>query len=736
MALSNGVFIANSSVLTRFKIQQSLMGGKMNKSRTLKPLIMKNQRIYLKLLLIIVLIMTPLAFDAKTVYAESCYSGNVTLKLTTDKYGEETSWDLKDESGLTLYSGNGYDDSTDYTETLVLSAGNYLFTIYDDYGDGIDGEYGNGAYELTDGDGILIVKGGAFEESESTDFCITDSSTDPEFGSTLYRIENVATGYWLRDIYYNGSDDVELTKTSNTGDRTKWKVVSAENSYYHLISEKSGRPLRPENLEDWCRLEMGPIGKNGNRTQWELLDLESGEYRLINKKSGKFIRPDSKEPGSTVSQAPTYKTGSKTKWRLIPVDGDSDDDGGDLSYIVTAVNDGLDTNDLYLMANGLEGLGYEKQKKNMDVSSSELISYMSSDVDILYHTGHGNVGRIATSNGCVYTNSTTVNVKNFIIATCLTLSDTSWKSAFGSNAKTIAGYTKTSFDYTDDTVVSNYVDELENGKTNTVAWYLANADINSVSDRWCIYTREGGSIVEYSARTGNTPRYKAGSNLIAVDNNEKLRVSTDIMESGTVYRSGFASKNIPTGTAQRSTNISGELFQQLQTVNITQSEAITAADEYLSGLGEMSADMIFDNVYSIQTKAEDTESYRNVGWCVKYIKQVDGLSVRGNRSEFYKTVIVTRDKNIAGMSKYWADAQMQYSANLKASENLLSVGDAFDNASGSIGAQIKSGVLEIVDVSPVYGIDDKNGGFLVPAYGFIASDNTVVVVNALTGELM
>ncbi len=267
---------------------------------------------------------------------------------------------------------------------------------------------------------------------------------------------------------------------------------------------------------------------------------------------------------------------------------------------------------------------------------------------------------------------------------------------------------QTSFDHTDDTVVSNYINELGNGRTNTKAWYLANADIGSLDDRWCIYTREGGSIVEYSARTGNTPQYKASSNLITVDGNEKLLVMADIMESGTEYKSRFANKNITTGTAQRAVSISGELFQQLQAVNITQAEAITAAEEYLGGIGEMSSDMVFDKVFSIQSRGEDTEPYRTVGWCVKYIKKVDQLRVRGNRSEFYKTVIVTRDSNIAGMSNYWSETQTQYSTNLKASENLLSVSDAFKNASDSIAGQVKSGVLEIIDVTPVYGIDDKN----------------------------
>ena len=52
-------------------------------------------------------------------------------------------------------------------------------------------------------------------------------------------------------------------------------------------------------------------------------------------------------------------------------------------------------------------------------------SYLQRDVTVVYHTGHGFDGAVATSNGSINTRSTVIHARHTIFATCLTLADTS-----------------------------------------------------------------------------------------------------------------------------------------------------------------------------------------------------------------------------------------------------------------------------------------------------------------------
>lgn len=93
-------------------------------------------------------------------------SGNqVTLTLTTDNYGSETSWLLKDPSGSTIASGGSYGNNATVTENFTLQNGCHEFIINDEFGDGICCGYGNGSYTLTSGAQTLY-DGGQFAAQE------------------------------------------------------------------------------------------------------------------------------------------------------------------------------------------------------------------------------------------------------------------------------------------------------------------------------------------------------------------------------------------------------------------------------------------------------------------------------------------------------------------------------------------------------------------------------------------
>lgn len=75
-----------------------------------------------------------------------------TVKITTDRYGAETRWTLKNSAGTTVGSGGPYTNQTAngaYPQpdvNLTLPALDcYTFEVTDSYGDGFTGTYGNGS---------------------------------------------------------------------------------------------------------------------------------------------------------------------------------------------------------------------------------------------------------------------------------------------------------------------------------------------------------------------------------------------------------------------------------------------------------------------------------------------------------------------------------------------------------------------------------------------------------------
>jgi len=108
--------------------------------------------------------------------AASAYVGPVTLNLTTDDYGSDTSWFLTDSEKNLLAYGSQYKNNTTHREVINLPIGTgYTFTIADSVGNGI---FSPGGYSLEDADGTVIVSGGASIPTmgESMIFDINDTS--------------------------------------------------------------------------------------------------------------------------------------------------------------------------------------------------------------------------------------------------------------------------------------------------------------------------------------------------------------------------------------------------------------------------------------------------------------------------------------------------------------------------------------------------------------------------------
>ena len=117
--------------------------------------------------------------------AQNYQFNTVKFTLQRDGYASETTWDLKNSAGTTLYSGGPYTDATPpnlqpvITETWNLSANDcYTFTINDSYGDGICCSVGNGYVNLKNSDGtVTIYSGGSFGFEDKASFKIMTLGT-------------------------------------------------------------------------------------------------------------------------------------------------------------------------------------------------------------------------------------------------------------------------------------------------------------------------------------------------------------------------------------------------------------------------------------------------------------------------------------------------------------------------------------------------------------------------------
>ncbi|EIZ0687957.1 endonuclease [Vibrio parahaemolyticus] len=166
---------------------------------------------------------------------ESCSDHQVVLTLTTDNYGSETSWTLKNSQAEVLFSGQGYESATTVEKSMCLADGDYQFTIQDEYGDGICCGSGVGSYTLMEG-AKTLASGAEFAKSETTDFTLGDTTTTPPVVDGYYQAASGKTGYVLKTALFN-----IINNHSSRGYSAIWTLVKDADldNYY----EKDGSIL-------------------------------------------------------------------------------------------------------------------------------------------------------------------------------------------------------------------------------------------------------------------------------------------------------------------------------------------------------------------------------------------------------------------------------------------------------------------------------------------------------------
>lgn len=111
-----------------------------------------------------------LTLNVRTVCPEG--TSEVRLSFIFDGYASETTWEITDAAGTVVYEGGGFADGDEtFMMPVCLSPGDYTFTIYDSYGDGLSYPE-DGSVTLTTGGEELGSVEGNFGDSGSFDFTI------------------------------------------------------------------------------------------------------------------------------------------------------------------------------------------------------------------------------------------------------------------------------------------------------------------------------------------------------------------------------------------------------------------------------------------------------------------------------------------------------------------------------------------------------------------------------------
>ncbi|WP_430405161.1 Omp28-related outer membrane protein [Fluviicola sp.] len=163
---------------------------------------------------------------------------NATVKMTTDRYGTETTWKLFNSANTVVAQGGPYTDGAasgafpqaDVNVTLVANEC-YKAVVYDSYGDGFDSGYGNGDFKvMVNGTAVATVAtfsaGASMEDAMKVSGTASISEASAEIAMAVY--PNPASG--LVNVSFEGKGDYSISILDVSGRTVATQVVTASGS--------------------------------------------------------------------------------------------------------------------------------------------------------------------------------------------------------------------------------------------------------------------------------------------------------------------------------------------------------------------------------------------------------------------------------------------------------------------------------------------------------------------------
>ncbi|MBU0489792.1 MAG: trypsin-like peptidase domain-containing protein [Bacteroidetes bacterium] len=182
------------------------------------------------------------ANDSLTSQFELRNGVGITMTLLTDNYSDETSWILRDSLGNIVYQSAVLSDETTYIETWCLNPNQcYLFTIYDDYGDGLSGGYGvpPGTFSIDYNQTNYGSGGDDFGDSAQISFCAPDAAG-------INQISNAST---IKIFPVPAKDVVFVTGFTSDISFTLFDIAG-KSILSESVSSQKMIEIRTSNLED------------------------------------------------------------------------------------------------------------------------------------------------------------------------------------------------------------------------------------------------------------------------------------------------------------------------------------------------------------------------------------------------------------------------------------------------------------------------------------------------------
>ncbi len=234
---------------------------------------------------------------------------DVTLKLTLDLFGSETSWELRDEQGGLLASGSGYDNKKEgqlITQDFCLTEGCYSLKVSDSDGDGMCCQYGNGGFEIVDATGTVLASGGSFDFQTTKQFCVAPAGNDgeeeeeeePEVGSCLnVNFNDYAVGRFggTQDkggvSIIEGGNGIKIANNAWKGVGLKYEITENTMLRFEFLSTRrpeiagigmdenttisSARTFILYGSQNWGIRDFKDYNGNG---EWKVYDIPIGQF--------------------------------------------------------------------------------------------------------------------------------------------------------------------------------------------------------------------------------------------------------------------------------------------------------------------------------------------------------------------------------------------------------------------------------------------------------------------------
>jgi len=167
--------------------------------------------------------------------------GTVIVKIVTDDYPAETSFEVVNLSGNGVMSGSGYTGQRqEYVKTGCLPYATYDLIMKDSYNDGMCCSYGNGSYELSV-NGAVVKTGGQYGASETTRFSTSSGPSPTSAPGCLNVIVTITTDDYPEETTFkvvnqNGAEF--MSGGPYAGKRTEYakaSCLSSSNTYTFSI---------------------------------------------------------------------------------------------------------------------------------------------------------------------------------------------------------------------------------------------------------------------------------------------------------------------------------------------------------------------------------------------------------------------------------------------------------------------------------------------------------------------